>query len=542
MPSQKKQRLEFQKAYDTKKLNTELPSQKEQRLESKKSYATKKRSTESPSQRAKRLKYHDDYDTKRFNEESPSQRNQRLEKMRNYKATTRSSKSPTNKTNFSKHARSKSDSINNSKKSHVDSIRNTTTMNRPTKISVNCGSKICEWVSDDVLCGTRLPTESTILKDFEQDPRIAVLVYHIQSGLLHEYESSFDSLKIFDDDSIDNDEKELFVNTEDEQKHITEAIKRFNECIGQEHDYVGCAGCGQIYRMRECKEICLSDNRVDHLIVSREFSSFWEDLSEVSKAAYHVLKFENKVYAVAPSLIHPNKHSGYFCKGCQQQDCGTCHSRFLDFDYGVSYLNNKVFQNNIPEHIKGKELTVFNRLALQRSIQYTVHVKISATTGNASSTKMKSHSFCVPHDGADVLAETIVLNEKCLDAFTMTFIGDAELFHLMKTENKITEHTVNAELSYHILYYLKGAGHPLYKEIEMPSLEEFTRHINSLSKKALDNVIIGSDALPQIWEMRMENKESGSSGLFTTYGDSSSNKECLQGIAHMISKGTIQDE
>ena len=311
-----------------------------------------------PSQRGKRLKYRNEYEKKKLNEEPASQRNQRLEKMRNYEATTRSLKSPTNRTSFSKYDRSKSDSMNITKKSHVDSIRNTTTMNRQTKISVNCGSKICEWISDDVLCGTQLPTESTILKDFEQDPRAAVLVYHIQSGLLHEYESSFDSLKIFDDDAIDNDEKELFVNTEGEKEHITEAIKRFNECIGQEDDYVGCAGCGQMYRKSECKEICLSDNSVNHLIVSREFSSFWEDLSEVSKAAHHVLKFENKIYAVAPSLIHPNKHSGYFCKGCQKQDCGKFHSRFLDFDYGVSYLNNKLFQNNIPEHIKER----FNRV------------------------------------------------------------------------------------------------------------------------------------------------------------------------------------
>ena len=155
---------------------------------------------------------------------------------------------------------------------------------------------------------------------------------------------------------------------------------------------------------------------------------------------------------------------------------------------------------------------------------------------------MKSHCFCVPHDGADVLAETICLNEKSLDAFTMTFIGDAELFHLMKTENKITAHTVNAELSYHILYYLKDAGHPLYKRITIPNLEDFTRRINSLSEKALDNVIIGSDAISQVMEMGMKNQESGNSGLFNTYGDSSSNKERLKKIAHMTSKGTSQDE
>ena len=124
------------------------------------------------------------------------------------------------------------------------------------KVSVDCGEKNCEWISDDILCGVDIQTKH--LKSFEQDPRAAVLVYHSQSGLLREYESSKDSLKVFCNEHGDSiDEEDLFVNTESEQEKIRKAIRNFNEDVGQETDYVGCPGCGEIFRKKYCKEIIL---------------------------------------------------------------------------------------------------------------------------------------------------------------------------------------------------------------------------------------------------------------------------------------------
>ena len=56
-------------------------------------------------------------------------------------------------------------------------------------------------------------------------------------------------------DSID--EEDLFINTESEQGKIRKSIRNFNEDVGQEKEYVGCLGCGEIFRKEYCKEIIL---------------------------------------------------------------------------------------------------------------------------------------------------------------------------------------------------------------------------------------------------------------------------------------------
>ena len=184
--------------------------------------------------------------------------------------------------------------------------------------------------------------------------------------------------------------------------------------------------------------------------------------------------------------------------------------------------------------IRGKKLTEFNRLALQRSIQYTVHIKMFGTNGHTASRKMKSHAFCVPHDGASTLADNLVLNNKCLENFTMTFIGESKIFELMKSTNKITQHTVNAELSYQLLNYFKSSGHPLYANIDLPEYELFSQEITNLSNQALGNIIINCDAVTQIMESRMENQENGYSGLLESNCGSTPNKDAINGIKKML--------
>ena len=268
-----------------------------------------------------------------------------------------------------------------------------------------------EWIADHILCGVDIDTKN--LRNFEQDPRAAVLVYHSQSGLLHEYEAPKDSLKIYSDEIDESDSSKLFMNTEEEKEHIKRAIERFNDAVGQEKAYMYCAGCGELYEKDECKEVFLKDHDVDHLVVDESFEMYWNDLNPVFKAAHHIVKFENKTLAIAPDLINESKNSGHFCNGCLQNECPVNHSRFLDFDYGITYLNNPVFQNQLTPSIRGKELTDFNKLVLQRSIQFTLHVKITINEGHKTTTsgpKLKSHCFCVRHDGSEQLAKTLALN------------------------------------------------------------------------------------------------------------------------------------
>ena len=107
----------------------------------------------------------------------------------------------------------------------------------------------------------------------------------------------------------------------------------------------------------------------------------------------------------------------------------------------------------LPSNIRGKSLSEFNRLALQRSIQYTVHIKMFGTNGKGSIPKLRSYAFCCPHNGADMISDTLVINKECLKNFTMSFIGDEKMFKIMNSANKITQHTVDCELSYHVLNY-----------------------------------------------------------------------------------------
>ena len=199
-------------------------------------------------------------------------------------------------------------------------------------------------------------------------------------------------------------------------------------------------------------------------------------------------------------------------------------------------MKNIIFQQVLPSNIRGKFLSEFNRLALQRSIQYTVHIKMFGTNGKGSIPKLKSHAFCCPHNGADIISDSLVINKGCLQNFTMSFIGDEKMFKLMSSTNKITHHRVDCELSFKLLNYLKNAGHPLYAKIVLPELSVFSNDLNNLSKTAFDNIIINDEAVTQIMENKMENQEEGFSGLFSSTISSETNEDTLNGIYEMVNK------
>ena len=64
-------------------------------------------------------------------------------------------------------------------------------------------------------------------------------------------------------------------------------------------------------------------------------------LQPVFQAAHNVTKFSNnRLYATAYTLIDQNDHTGYFCKKCQIPESFLPNrTRFIDFDYGVSYVS-----------------------------------------------------------------------------------------------------------------------------------------------------------------------------------------------------------
>ena len=73
--------------------------------------------------------------------------------------------------------------------------------------------------------------------------------------------------------------------------------------------------------------------------VDRDFESYLEDLEPLYLSDYHVLKIKNIIYVVAPSLINTENNTGYFCQKCLKVKCPHTHLRFLEFDYGISYVS-----------------------------------------------------------------------------------------------------------------------------------------------------------------------------------------------------------
>jgi hypothetical protein len=56
------------------------------------------------------------------------------------------------------------------------------------------------------------------------------------------------------------------------------------------------------------------------------------------------------------------------------------------------------------------------------------------------SSKLKSHCFCSPHNGAAVASESIqrlAVNKQCLKHFTILYIGSGSNFKALKSSNQI---------------------------------------------------------------------------------------------------------
>ena len=127
----------------------------------------------------------------------------------------------------------------------------------------------------------------------------------------------------------------------DEHLHLVNVVEKFNRSIGQEDDHVCCASCGIIQRAINYKQIELGNHQIDHLVTDESFSKWWYSLTPIYRAAHHIKKFDNgKLYAVGYMLIDPNNNTGYYCKKCLNKN-GTekGHTKFLDFDYDVSYVS-----------------------------------------------------------------------------------------------------------------------------------------------------------------------------------------------------------
>lgn len=203
-------------------------------------------------------------------------------------------------------------------------------------------------------------------------------MYCHQSGLLREFESAVEDL--------------VFPTQEEFEADVNNAIRSFNDIVKQEGKWACCAACGEMFTAKDTDLMDLGSYQLSYLERSAVYASMWRELPSRYQAAHHSVEIDGKVYALAPDLVDLDTRTGYFCEECQHEECPKDHTRFLDFDYGVSYTDNRVFQASLPRHIKNKKLTEFNSMALARSIQYCVHVKLSVT-GEQGSVKVLSQDM-----------------------------------------------------------------------------------------------------------------------------------------------------
>ena len=108
--------------------------------------------------------------------------------------------------------------------------------------------------------------------------------------------------------------------------------------------------------------------------------------------------------------------------------------------------------------LAGKPFTSFNLLCVCRIVTYGIHVKLYSSGGRLSSLALKSHMFAVACDAPGAVCRT-ALNHTALEFFTLTFIGDSNVFRVLQQRTGgFRECEVDVARSLGFLRYNRDAG------------------------------------------------------------------------------------
>ena len=93
-----------------------------------------------------------------------------------------------------------------------------------------------------------------------------------------------------------------------------------------------------------------------------------------------------------------------------------------------------------------------------------VSMEIDSSGGSASSAALKSHVFCVPHNGIETLSEglgTFGVNKGVSKTFTLQFIGEGSVSVALRNQGRFNHVVgIDVELCLQWLAYQKAAGYP----------------------------------------------------------------------------------
>jgi len=103
---------------------------------------------------------------------------------------------------------------------------------------------------------------------FEKDPRAALMLFHMKSGLEAQFYDPIDNLKI------------------PTAKDAFECLRRCQEKIGQEAQYCACAGCQMRCVESECTKHRIGDSKLGHLLHTQEKRDKLRIMTEFGKSAH----------------------------------------------------------------------------------------------------------------------------------------------------------------------------------------------------------------------------------------------------------------
>ena len=136
----------------------------------------------------------------------------------------------------------------------------------------------------------RLPARS-LLPSTSFCPRVAILQYHVQSGLLNQFEDDIGELEIPSEDRVFSSMNLYYKKA----------------AVGSARS--ACAGCGQIFPLDVLWRRILRDG-MSHLEKSADFVSRWGELTPSQKAAQNVVDVEGTLMAMARPLVRETDWTG----------------------------------------------------------------------------------------------------------------------------------------------------------------------------------------------------------------------------------------
>jgi hypothetical protein len=128
------------------------------------------------------------------------------------------------------------------------------------------------------------------------------------------------------------------------------------------------------------------------------------------------------------------------------------------------------------------------------------------------------------------------------EGFCLCCFEHCSIFLFQHLLGQIQHHTVNVEVSFYLLHYLRDCKHPDYVDLVLPDIQDFGTELQGLSNQALDDTIISDGRNTGLVEERMQNSESGHSALITATGGAATNSDALAGIAAMVHEADADND